>query len=91
MERHDDLFKIVQHYGVTAQKNIAIEELSELIKEICKHYRGESNINHIAEEIADVQIMINQLMIGMGLTPDVKKFYNAKIDRQLTRIAKEGE
>ena len=34
---------------------VAIEEMSELTKELCKNGRGQENTNHIAEEIADVE------------------------------------
>jgi NTP pyrophosphatase (non-canonical NTP hydrolase) len=43
------------------QLNVAIEEFSELIKEICKHKRGEDNRENIIEEMADCCIMIDQL------------------------------
>lgn len=41
-------------YGDRAQMIVALEELSELQKEICKILRGGENISHLAEEIADV-------------------------------------
>jgi len=34
------------------------EEMAELTKEISKHMRGKQNQTEIAEEIADVQIML---------------------------------
>lgn len=33
------------------------------IKALCKHSRGKDNREQIAEEIADVQIMLEQMMI----------------------------
>lgn len=42
---------------------IAIEELSELTKELTKHIRKKKNMDCILEELADVQIMIYQLSI----------------------------
>ena len=55
-------------YGKEHQKVVAIEELSELQKEICKDLRGIGDRKHIVEEIADVEIMLTQL----------KEFYEVK-------------
>ncbi len=54
--------KAIETYGVDLQKQVAIEEMSELTKEICKDFRGKANRENIIEEIADVQIMLYQLM-----------------------------
>ena len=51
-------------YGSEIQRVVAIEELSELQKELCKSLRGQTDMQHIAEEIADVQIMLEQMMIS---------------------------
>lgn len=50
-------------YGAEAQTVMVFEEMSELQKELCKHARGADNQEHIAEEIADVLIMMDQMMI----------------------------
>lgn len=54
--------KAIETYGADLQKQVAIEEMSELTKEICKDFRGKANKENIIEEIADVQIMLYQLM-----------------------------
>lgn len=54
--------KAIDTYGYDLQKQVAIEEMSELTKEICKDFRGKANRENIVEEIADVQIMLYQLM-----------------------------
>ena len=51
----------VNRYGKQAQLIVAVEELAELQKEITKHLRGENNQEHITEEIADVEIMLEQV------------------------------
>lgn len=50
-------------YGPEAQTVMVFEEMSELQKELCKHARGDNNQDHIAEEIADVLIMLEQMMV----------------------------
>lgn len=51
----------VVKWGETAQLDMVIEEMAELTKEICKYKRGGQNFQEIAEEHADVLIMLAQL------------------------------
>lgn len=60
--------KAIATYGKTAQKMMLIEEMSELTKEICKDFRGRKNVGSIAEEIADVEIMLEQIKMIYGRT-----------------------
>lgn len=64
------LEKAIEVYGKDMQLNVAIEEFSELIKEICKHKRGEDNRDSIIEEMADCHIMLMQLEIIFGICFD---------------------
>ena len=64
---------------------VAVEEFSELIKEICKSKRGRDNRNSIIEEIADCYIMLEQLGIIFGIE-DTE--INQVIDEKLTRLEK---
>lgn len=84
--------KIIDHYGTDTQKVKAIEELSELQKEIAKDLIGQGNIENAAEEIADVQIMLRQLqMIYEIENDDVEKIMREKILRTCHRIDLESE
>ena len=76
-------------YGVRAQTVVAIEELSELQKELCKAFRGYLNFDHLAEEIADVEIMLDQMKTALSLHEDVKSQRKYKFSRLEARIAKE--
>lgn len=51
----------IEHYGAIAQTIKAIEEMSELMKELCKALALEVDNDHIAEEIGDVEIMLEQM------------------------------
>lgn len=55
------LRKAIAVYGVENQTVKAIEEMSELTKELSKALLGNADNDHIQEEIADVEIMIEQL------------------------------
>lgn len=61
------LLKAINTYGKVTQCIVAMEELSELQKEISKALRGKSNSDNLAEEIADVTIMIMQLQLIFGI------------------------
>lgn len=43
------LLKAINNYGKQMQIIVAIEELSELQKELCKLLRGKMNIDHVVE------------------------------------------
>ena len=45
-------------WGADAQTLMVFEEMAELQKELCKAARGRDNREQIAEEIADVEIML---------------------------------
>jgi hypothetical protein len=53
----------ISTYGYHAQVRMAVEELSELIKALCKHERKPCEMTRqaILEELADVQIMLWQM------------------------------
>lgn len=57
------LEKAIEKWGKEAQTIVAMEECAELIKEGSKMLRGQGNIDHLIEEIADVMICIEQLEI----------------------------
>lgn len=69
-------------FGFDNQKNVAIEEMSELIKEICKDKRGLTDREHLLEELVDVEIMIEQLKkIYMFSDDEVREMTSQKIKR----------
>lgn len=61
MELKEIYEKLIDKFGEKAQVIVAIEELSELQKALCKYLRGQTNFENIVEEIADVKIMLEQL------------------------------
>ena len=73
--------KAIDKYGEEAQRRVAIEELSELIKELCKWDRGQGLRVHVAEEIADVQIMLEQLRLMFDCDNVINDWYDFKLER----------
>jgi uncharacterized membrane protein len=76
----------INHYGIFLQKLVAIEEMAELIKEIIKSFRGEKNRENIVEEIADVEIMMQQLSLIHDCTFEVVEMRRKKIERLKKRL-----
>lgn len=78
----------IKTFGIDNQSDIAIEEMSELTKAIIKHrrYNTEETREQIKEEIADVQIMVYQLMILYGEQYGVWDIIDSKIERLKKRI-----
>ena len=91
-DRKNKIKQIAKHYGLEQQELIAIEECSELIKAICKLQRDPYSSDYhdnVVEEIADVQIMLHQLIYLYGIENQVNIMIDRKIDRQLRRIEEE--
>ena len=81
----------IKTYGIDNQMNVAIEEMSELTKEICKYKRGFDNRNNIIEEMADVFIMLYQLQIMLDITDyELVEMEGRKLSRLQERIIEEN-
>lgn len=80
----EKLARISVHYGKNVQKLKTCEECAELIQAVLK-----GDIRHIAEEIADVEIMTEQLKMLYGFDDLVDEFKEMKIERQLARMKEE--
>lgn len=67
--------------GERTQMVVALEELSECQKEICKFLRGEGDAGHLAEEIADATIVLEQMRYIFVLNSLVCEKMDEKIIR----------
>lgn len=76
----------IERYGIFAQTVKAIEEMSELTKELAKVFCGEVNNDHIAEEIGDVEIMLEQMKRIYAEERDVQIWKAQKLVRLWERI-----
>lgn len=90
ISQKEQLQEIVNHYGADHQKDKLFEEMAELQKEVCKEKDCKGDIPHIAEELADVSIMLQQMQIIYGITDEqIEQVVQKKIDRTLDVV--EGE
>ena len=84
------IYAILRHYGPEVQTVKAIEEMSELQVELAKMANLHGDVEAIKSEIADVYIMLLQLMSIYDVEPeelDAEVAY--KLDRQIRRIEEE--
>lgn len=85
-ERNDVYAKALKKWGVEMQATVAIEEMSEVIKEITKAMRGELNREHLAEEIADATIMLEQISQIYNINASVSSWVDYKIASLKRRV-----
>lgn len=94
-EFKDAYEKFLKEWGQESQERMAIEEMSELTKELCKKIRLlrddfaerdneklKKTIEHVKEEIADVLNMAEQLQFFYGID-EIEKIRKEKIKRTL--------
>ena len=83
--RNKDIYeKAIERFGATQQEIVAIEECSELIQAITHKHRGRKH--NLAEEIADVEIMLEQLKIINGCPLTVEAIKYLKLERLRKRL-----
>ncbi|AUN19072.1 hypothetical protein B2H91_10690 [Clostridium botulinum] len=89
-EQIENCIKIVDLYNnEQLQSFVAIEELAELQQAISKYQREPTifNVDHIAEEIADVYIILEELKHLFPIyEEEIEKQIDYKIKRELKRI-----
>ena len=85
----------IETFGIENQISVAIEEMSELIKELTKYMRidAAASPEHLSEEMADVYIAMEQLFLLFGNQSKVKYQMFEKILRLRDRISakRQGE
>ena len=82
---------ILKHYGITEQVSKLKEECRELIEAADGYINGTDSKAHFLEEIADVLVMIEQMIMhfnAQGKVDEIKRF---KVKRQLGRMEREED
>ena len=79
------LKKAIEKWGTDSQILMFFEEVGELMQAISKIYRdkgkGEYDLAILAEEIADVEIMLEQLKVIFGVEELARNIYRLKLKR----------
>lgn len=89
----EELKKIIEHYGIMPQLKYIHSEYFELDEAIIDHEcygKMVKPIDHIAEEIADVMVMLEQFRLYYEIpSMQITEIMQKKIDRQINRIKEE--
>ena len=85
-EQIEKLCCFIEEYGRDKQVIKAVEECAELQQRLCEAFTKRTKIELIAEEIADVTIMLEQLKIIFDCSSDVEYWIENKIQRQIERM-----
>ena len=73
---------IMDKNGKNYQFTIAMEEMSELSKELSKNIRGENNRNEIAEEAADVFMCLKEIFCFFDIDElEIQQILHQKIEK----------
>lgn len=96
MNNVEKMKQIIAYYGRRAQCVKAIEELAELQQELAKYINLKAPIAYdttdMLEEIADVLVMVNQVIIMFEINQEVLEEKSVeKLDRTLERIETEKQ
>ncbi|WP_182425740.1 DUF3310 domain-containing protein [Dielma fastidiosa] len=102
-QEEDPRFKIAEHFGLEGQKNQLIEEMAELTQALTKWNRkcglgqpvaSEWSVKaleeHIFEELADVKLVLDQVIHLMECEDQVQKVMKQKIERTFERIGEQN-
>lgn len=81
--------RAVEAYGKEHRLIICMEEMAELTKELTKNLRGRRNLQDISEEVADVEIMLEQVKVIFDLKEEVSEAKEAKLLRLQKRIVRD--
>lgn len=84
---HRDTYQqALDTYGAEAQIKMLFEEMAGLQMAICKNGRGADNRDNIAEKIADVQIMLEQMAMLYECETLVEEYRRRKLGRLRERL-----
>lgn len=78
--------KALAYYGPEAQIKMLYEEMAELQLAVCKNGRGADNLDNIAEELADVGIMLDQMRLLFDVEERSRDIRVEKVARLAERM-----
>ena len=88
-EQYKTIQEAIRLFGKEHQVYVAIEEMAELTKELIKEKRHYNNRDEIIQEIADVEIMMQQLCLIFKCSNEVVNMRRQKIERLKKRLEDE--
>jgi NTP pyrophosphatase (non-canonical NTP hydrolase) len=90
MQEPSIAIKACEEFGYNPQIAKAIEEMAELSKELAKELNDNGNEDNIREEIADVMIMMEQMVFLFDVNNEIAKWRENKLHK-LAKIIEDAE
>lgn len=85
-EREKVYLNALVHFGDRKQMVKCLEELAECQQAIAKVVLGGENFDHMAEEVADAIIMLEQMRMLFNIGEKVSAYIDAKVRRLDKRL-----
>ena len=83
--------RALEVYGTQHQCPQAIEELCEVVHQLSRMLQGDvGNLYHLAEEIADARIMLDQMELAFDLTEEIREWEERKLTRLQRMVEEHG-
>lgn len=90
-QRHEIYESALITFGVHEQEDKFFEELGEFLETYEKFKHGRDTREHLAEELADFTIMLEQMRVMCGVNNEVCAAMDAKVLRLQDRVNKARE
>ncbi len=87
----EELQTFCRWWGLGAETVLAMEECAELIQELSKSLRQIKRTDNLAEEMADVYLMVREIEMNMGLEAQVNMHMDQKVEHTWKRMMDEKE
>lgn len=73
-------------FGAERQIKKCVEELNELSVALLHNEGGKDTVDHVAEEIADVEIMLQQMILLLDCQDRVDKYRTKKLESLALKV-----
>lgn len=80
--------KAVEVFGMEHQIRKFHEEIGEALQAMNKYLNGEDTLEHMAEELADLSVTLDEMVIGFDIAHRVSFYRDRKLDRLWAKILK---
>ena len=90
MENKETYEEALRLWGIEDQIFMLMEETSELVNAICKLRRGRVELPDVVTELADVSIMVEQMILAFDVESAFVEEKARKIERLKERLKKYG-
>ena len=78
--------RALEVFGEEKQMKKCVEELNELAVALLHYEDGKDSEEHVAEEIADVEIMLQQMTLMIGCQTFVEKYRAGKLEQLANKV-----